>query len=63
MNGSFPLNYAVPTVIIGRDRVVQVYPPAGPYIKNSFEGILMYAISGGFVNKYVNYADPIIGSA
>ncbi len=42
-----------------RDRVVQLYPPATPYIKKSFEGILMYEIVGGFVNKYFNFADPI----
>ena len=43
-----------------RDRVVQLYPPASPYIKKSFEGILMYEIAGGITNKYVNYADPSI---
>ena len=41
-----------------RDRVVQLHPPASPYIKKSFEGILMYEMAGGFINKYVNYADP-----
>jgi hypothetical protein len=43
-----------------RDRVVQLYHPASPYIKTSFEGILMYEMAGGFINKYVNYADPIL---
>ncbi len=43
-----------------RDRVVQLYPPVSPYIKKSFEGILMYGIAGGFINKYFNYADLVI---
>ncbi len=41
-----------------RDRVVQICPPTSPYIKKSFEGILMYDLSGGFINNYFNYADP-----
>ncbi len=31
-----------------RDHVVQLYPHVSQYIKNSFEGILMYEIAGGF---------------
>jgi hypothetical protein len=41
-----------------RDSVVQLYPPLSPYIKNSFEGILMYEIAGGFIHEYFNYVDP-----
>ncbi len=41
-----------------RDRVVQVCPPTSPYIKKSFEWILMYAISGCCIHKYCNYEDP-----
>ena len=41
-----------------RDRVVQLCPPARPYIKKSFEGILMYELAGDYINKYCNYADP-----
>jgi hypothetical protein len=41
-----------------RGSVVQLYPPASPYIKNSFEWVLIYEIAGGFINKYFNYADP-----
>ncbi len=52
--------YITSCYIIHRDRVVQLYPPASPYIKKSFEGILMYEIAGGFINKIFNYADPII---
>jgi hypothetical protein len=37
-----------------------LYPTASPSIKKSFEGIWMYEISGGFINKYFNYADPTI---
>jgi hypothetical protein len=48
-------NNADPTI---RDRVVQLYPPASPYIKKSFEGILMYEMVGGFINKCCKYADP-----
>ncbi len=43
---------------MSRDRVVQLCPSARPYIKKSFEGILMYEIAGDFINKYCNYADP-----
>jgi hypothetical protein len=42
------------------DRVVQLYPPVSPYIKKSFEGILMYEIAIGFIHTYVNYSDPSI---
>jgi hypothetical protein len=45
-----------------RDRVVQLCPPARPYIKKSFEGILMYELAGDYINKYCNYADPSIRS-
>ena len=45
---------------INRDRVVQLCPPARPYIKNSFEGILMYELAGDYINKFCNYADPTI---
>ena len=31
---------------IYRDRVVQLCPPAIPYIKKSFEGNLMYELAG-----------------
>ena len=41
-----------------RDRVVQICHPISPYIKKSFEGISMYELAGGFINNYVNYADP-----
>jgi hypothetical protein len=41
-----------------RDRVVQLCPPAIPYIKKSFEGILMYELAGDYINKWCNYADP-----
>ncbi len=34
-----------------------------PYIKKYLEGILMYEIAEGVINKYANYADPIVGSA
>ncbi len=40
-----------------RDRVIQLYPPVNPYIKTSFEYILMYEMVGCFINKYFNYAD------
>jgi hypothetical protein len=33
-----------------RDRVVQLCPPARQYIKKSFEGILMYELSGDYIN-------------
>ncbi len=49
MTGDFTnkyFNYADPN---NRDLVVQLCPPARPYIKKSFEGILMYDC---------NYADP-----
>jgi hypothetical protein len=45
---------------ISRDRVVQLCPPAIPYIKKSFEGILTYELPGDYINKYYNYADPSI---
>ncbi len=41
-----------------RDRVVQLRPTAKPYIKNSFEGILMYDLAGDCINKFYNHADP-----
>ncbi len=48
----------MPTTVTSiRDHVVQLYPPASPYIKKYFEGILMYEVAGGFINKSVNYAD------
>ncbi len=34
------LKYLFVKYPVGRDRVVQLYPPASPYIKKSFEGIL-----------------------
>ena len=37
---------------------VQLCPPVTPYIKKSFEGILMYELAGDYINKYCNYADP-----
>ena len=43
---------------ISRDRVVQLCPPVRPYIKKSFEGILMYDLACGYINKYFDYADP-----
>ncbi len=49
------LNYADPNI---RDRVLQLYPLASPYIKHSFEGILVYEIAGGFIHKSFNYTDP-----
>jgi hypothetical protein len=48
----FPINW---------NSVVQLCPPARPYIKRSFEGILMYALAGDYINKYCNYADPTTG--
>jgi hypothetical protein len=46
------------TLSNSRDRVVQICHPISPYIKKSFEGISMYELAGGFINNYVNYADP-----
>ena len=37
--------------------VVQLCPPASPYIKKSFKGNLMYEMVGGYINKYVDSAD------
>ncbi len=42
---------------LNRDNVVQVRPPARPYIKKSFRGILMYELAVDYINKYCNYAD------
>ncbi len=42
-----------------RDRVVQLCPPARPYIKKSFEGISMYDLAGDYINKFCNYEDPM----
>ena len=41
-----------------RYRVVQLCSPASPHIKKSFEGISMYELVGGYINKYFKYADP-----
>jgi hypothetical protein len=46
---------------ISRDREVQLCPPAGIYIKKSFEGVLMYELAGFYINKYFNYVDPTTG--
>jgi hypothetical protein len=40
------------------DSVVQLCLPAKPYIKKSFEGILMYELAGDYINKFCSYADP-----
>ncbi len=51
---TFPAN----SCYFNRDRVVQLCPPARPYIKKSFDGILMYELVEDYVNKYCNYVDP-----
>ena len=55
---AFLYNIDDPTYTVCRNRVVQLCPPARPYIKKSFEGILMYDLAGDYINKYFNYADP-----
>ena len=40
-----------------RDRVVQLCPPANPYIKKSSEWILTYDQAGDYINKFCKYAD------
>ncbi len=51
-------NYPTTRTLYYRDRVVQLCHPARPYIKKSFEGILMYELAGDYINKYYNYVDP-----
>jgi hypothetical protein len=55
---STKMNSLEQTIPFSRVRVVEFDPPASPYIKISFEGNLMYELTGCFIENYFKYADP-----